>query len=62
MPSSGASEDNYSVPTYLGWSKQGLSEQGQLAGAEVLKSNSQQPHEGSETSIQLQCTHTHKIN
>jgi hypothetical protein len=31
-------------------------------GAEVLKFNSQQPHEGSHPSVELQCTYIHKIN
>jgi hypothetical protein len=46
----------------------GQSEQGQpeLAGpigvSRGPKFNTQQPHEGSQPSVQLQCTHIHKIN
>jgi hypothetical protein len=31
-------------------------------GKRVLKFNSQQPHDGSQLSVQLQCTHIHKLN
>ena len=40
----------------------GLSKQGRLEQAEVLKFNSQQPHEGSQPSVQLQYAHIDKIN
>jgi hypothetical protein len=54
------SEVSYSVLTYnnkyLGKSKQELSEWSWPKQAEVLKSNPQQSHEGSEPSVQVQCT------
>jgi hypothetical protein len=52
---SGASEDGYSVLIYNNKSL-GLRELGRDRSEQ--RSNSQQPHEGS----QLQCTHIHKIN
>jgi hypothetical protein len=30
--------------------------------SEASNLHSQQPHDGSQPSVQLQCTHTHKIN
>jgi hypothetical protein len=46
----------------LGWSKQGLRKRGPTGTSRGPKFNSQQPHEGLQPSIQLQCTHIHKIN
>ena len=46
----------------LGQSEQGLSKRGRLEWAEILKFNSQQPHENSQPSVQLRCAHIHKIN
>jgi hypothetical protein len=53
---SGVSANSYSVLIYN--SKQIFG----LERAKVLKFNSQQPHEGSQPSVQLECTHIHKIN
>ena len=56
------SEDSYSILMY-NKQEQGLSEWSQPEWVEVLKKfNSEQPHEGSQPSVQLQCTYIHKIN
>jgi hypothetical protein len=47
----------------LGWSKQGWKERvGLTRVSRGPKFNSQQPHEGSQLSVQLQCTHIHKTS
>ena len=50
------------INTSLGQREQGLREWGRLEQAEIQKFNSQQPREGSQPSVQIQCTHIHKIN
>jgi hypothetical protein len=51
------------INKYLGHSEQGQPKRAGLTGANRgPKFNSQQPHEVSQPSVQLQCTHIHKIN
>jgi hypothetical protein len=64
MPSSGVFEDSNSVLTY----NNKIFGPGRARQAERIgvsrgpKFNSQQQHEGSQPSVQRQCTHIHKIN
>jgi hypothetical protein len=55
------SEDSYSVLTYN--NKINLEARASRVGASRdPEFNSQQPYDGSQPSVQLQCTHIHKIN
>jgi hypothetical protein len=63
----GVSEDSYSVLTYnnkyiFGSEQAGTERAGPNGASRGPKYNSRQPHEGSQPSVQLQCTHIHKIN
>jgi hypothetical protein len=46
----------------LGWSESGTEKVGPTGASRGPKFNSQQPHEGSQPFVQLQCTHIHKVN
>ena len=62
MPSSGVSEDSYSVLIYNNKSIFGLQRVGLTGASRGPKFNSQQAHKGSQLYVQLQCAHIHKIN